>query len=226
MKITSDLDRRWEDYNYYLDKISRIMTDDSRQIIAGTAARFAREASRFSPPKKAIGKRTIPRVLLRRPEAINLKKAADWEPRKTIHYFRIKRYRDKTPYGVKIHDKWHWTSDPKEFRDKQEICNRGVIRYGWLQALPVLGESVKPVVPPSWRFAFLAGKFLAQGKIGTTSVRDAGGYQVEVVNSARASKGPFPLQYAAARALSLVNLGLKHQIKRLEQHMEKVEVPF
>ena len=227
VKVTHDLANRLEDYNYLLDKVAAIMADGARKTIRGSAVRFARTAAKYSPPD--AGRQTIREVnLFRSPRAIvNLLDPNDWESRKTQHYFRIKRYVEKTPYGVYngYQQRWNWYATLQEAQGHLLIPTRGSGRYGWLQALPVLGESVKAVVPASSRYAGLAGKFTAQGKIGTTTIVETEHrLEITIRNETTAYTNDYPLEYAAAKALSLVNMGLKKMVRRTEQDMEGV--PF
>ena len=227
VKVTHDLANRLEDYNYLLDKVAAIMEDGARQTIRGSAVRFARQAAKYSPPD--AGRQTIRKENLARSSRsmVNLLDPNDWKSRETQHYFRIKRYVNKTPYGVfnGRRNRWNWYGSLQEAQDRMLIPARGAGRYGWLQALPVLGESVKAVVPASSKYAGLAGKFTSQGKIGTTAIEETEHrLTITVTNATTAYSNDYPLEYAAAKALSLVNMGLKKMVKRIEQDMEGV--PF
>ena len=227
VKIAHNFEERLEDYNYLLDKVAAIMEDGARQTIRGSAVRFARTAAKYSPPD--VGLQTIRKEnLSRSPRSmVNLLDPNDWKSRETQHYFRVKRYVNKTPYGVFSgrRMRWNWYATLQEAQDRLLIPARGAGRYGWLQALPVLGESVKPVVPASSKYAGLAGKFTAQGKIGTTTIVETEHrLEITVRNYTSAYTNGYPEVYAIAKAANLVNLGLKKLVKQLERDMEAV--PF
>ena len=227
VKVTHDLAARLEDYNYLLDKVAAIMEDGARKTIRGSAVRFARTAAKYSPPD--AGRQTIRKENLARSSRsmVNLLDPNDWKSRETQHYFRIKRYVNKTPYGVfnGRRKRWNWYGSLQEAQDRMLIPARGAGRYGWLQALPVLGESVKAVVPASSKYAGLAGKFTAQGTIGTTTIVETEHrLEITVTNATTAYSNDYPLQYASAKAMNLVNLGLKKMLKQLGKDMEAV--PF
>lgn len=227
VKVTHDLAARLEDYNYLLDKVAGIMAEGARQTIRGSALRFAQQAAKHSAPD--AGRATIRKENLSRSSRslIDLTDTNTWQSYGTQHYFRKKRYFDKTPYGVYNgrQRKWRWFSARAEADIRMLIPARGAGRYGWLQTLPVLGESVKAVVPASSKYAGLAGKFTAQGKIGTTAIEETEHrLTITVTNATSAYTNDYPLEYAAAKALSLVNMGLKKMVKRIEQDMEGV--PF
>lgn len=227
VKVTHDLAARLEDYNYLLDKVAGIMAEGARQTIRGSALRFAQQAAKHSAPdagRAVIRKENLARS---RRSMVNLLDPNDWKSRETQHYFRIKRYVNQTPYGVfnGRRNRWNWYGSLQEAQDRMLIPARGAGRYGWLQALPVLGESVKAVVPASSRYAGLAGKFTAQGKIGATTITETEHrLEITISNATSAYTNDYPLEYAAAKALSLVNMGLKKMVKRIEQDMEGV--PF
>lgn len=227
VKVTHDLAARLEDYNFLLDKVAAIMEDGARKTIRGSALRFAQQAAKHSPPD--AGRAVIRKENLARSSRamVNLLDPNDWKSREMIHYFRIKRYVNKTPYGVfnGRRKRWNWYGSLQEAQDRMLIPARGAGRYGWLQALPVLGESVKPVVPASSKYAGLAGKFTAQGKIGTTAIEETEHrLTITVTNATTAYSNDYPLQYASAKAVNLVNLGLKKMLKQIEKDMEAV--PF
>ena len=227
VKVTHDLANRLEDYNFLLDKVAAIMEDGARKAIRGSAVRFAQQAAKYSAPD--AGRAVIRKENLARSSRamVNLLDPADWKSREMIHYFRIKRYVNKTPYGVfnGRRNRWNWYGSLQEAQDRMLIPARGAGRYGWLQALPVLGESVKAVVPASSKYSGLAGKFTAQGKIGTTAITETEHrLEITVRNATTAYSNDYPLQYASAKAVNLVNLGLKKLVKQLERDMEAV--PF
>ena len=227
VKVTHDLAARLEDYNYLLDKVAGIMAEGARQTIRGSALRFAQQAAKYSAPDAGLA--TIRKENLSRSSRslIDLTDPNDWKGRQEQHYFRKKRYFDKTPYGVYNgrQRKWRWFSARAEADIRMMIPARGAGRYGWLQAVPVLGGQVKPAVPASSKYAGLAGKFTAQGKIGTTAIEETEHrLTITVTNATTAYSNDYPLEYAAAKALSLVNMGLKKMVKRIEQDMEGV--PF
>lgn len=229
VKITHDLDRRMAEYSTTLDLIAVMLGDGAKQTIRGSAQRFAVTAAKWTPPD--AGKAKISKDKLSRTG--NIKSLNDpnfWQDVQTIRYFRVKKYHDETPWGIKDYatGRWRWYKTYDEAKANNLIPTRGAVRYGWLQALPVLGVTPKLPVPASFKYAKLAPKFLAQGKIGRTTVEETPDRLVitiennSCVPSGRQSE--YVTEYAAAKALSLVNLGLKHQLKRLVKDME--EAPF
>ena len=220
IKISYDWLNRLDDYNMLLDRVADIMKDGARQTVIGSAIRFARQAARYTPP--AVGCEKIPADLIKRIRFRDLEDPATWDRYGRMHFARVERFGHKTPYGIKGRGKWEWFADRESLERRKTIWGRGSARYGWLQALPALGADVPAIVPG--RLAFMAPKLLAQGQNGRTWFKESDTRtEVVIEHDSYYCKGE-PIEYAAARALSLVNHGLKQQLKRLEKDLE--EVPF
>lgn len=223
IKISYDWLNRMDDYNMLLDRVADIMKDGARQTVIGSAIRFARTAARYTPP--AVGAARIPADLCKRGkhQQRNLEDDETWNHYGSQHWARVERYGNKTPFGLKRPGrKWEWYASADELKKNEIIWGRGSARYGWLQALPVLGAEVPAIVPG--RLAFMAPKLLAQGKNGRTWFNESDTRTEVVIEHDSYYCKHEPIEYAAARALSLVNHGLKQQLKRLEKDLE--EVPF
>jgi len=222
IKISYDWLNRLDDYNMLLDRVADIMKDGARQTVIGSAIRFARTAARYTPP--AVGAARIPADLIKRGkhQQRNLEDDETWNHYGSQHWARLERYHHKTPFGLKRPGrKWEWYASAAELDKHEIIWGRGSARYGWLQALPVLGAEVPAIVPG--RLAFMAPKLIAYHNGMTTISETTNRIEVLIQHDSYYCKGE-PIEYAAARALSLVNHGLKQQLKRLEKDLE--EVPF